>query len=69
MTEAGRWLRDVRRFVPERIDEFFALLDHALKHPKPRPPLRRTGRGLESAGAPSAPSVRPPHLACDSGKR
>ena len=40
VTEAGRWLRDVRRFVPERTDEFFALLDHALEHPKP---LRRSG--------------------------
>ena len=38
VTEAGRWLRDVRRFVPERTDEFFALLDHALKHPKPLRP-------------------------------
>jgi len=35
VTETGRWLRDVRRFVPERTDEFFALLDHALNHPKP----------------------------------
>ena len=35
VTETGRWLRDVRRFVPERNDEFFALLDHALKHPAP----------------------------------
>ena len=33
VTEASGWLRDVRRFVPERTDEFFALIDHALKHP------------------------------------
>ena len=42
VTEAGRWLRDVRRFVPERTDEFFALLDHALEHPKPL--VRKGGR-------------------------
>ena len=42
VTEAGRWLRDVRRFVPERLDEFFALIDHALEHPKPL--ARREGR-------------------------
>ena len=42
VTETGRWLRDVRRFVPERTDEFFALLDHALKHPAPL--VHRSGR-------------------------
>ena len=40
VTETSRWLRDVRRFVPERTDEFFALLDHALEHPAP---LNRPG--------------------------
>ncbi len=35
VTEASRWRYDVLRFVPERIDGFNALMQHAMEHPAP----------------------------------